>query len=232
MQHARLPSVGELQAFVAAVDTRSLSKAAATLRISTTAVAKRLANLEIVLRVSLLERSPQGARPTAGGLLLYPRARRVLNELESIRHLENEQNEGDLLRLHSMMLSAGTVLPETLLAEVETMLGLFFGMSDDALAIASDEGRVYEANEAFCAYFGREKSELVGREFGEAGMSTEPAERERIEAELTEQSRSSGFFEIVTLTGARKRIRLFLFRVYLGGSPHVLLRMTSGLKEA
>jgi len=71
----------ELAAFVAAVETGTVSGAADVLELTQSAATKRLLGLERRLGVSLLERGRFGVRPTDAGRLLYPEAKHALAAL-------------------------------------------------------------------------------------------------------------------------------------------------------
>ena len=81
----------QLRALVAVAEHGSFRGAARALALSQTALTKALRELEQDLGTTLLERSPQGVRPTAMGAELLPRAKLILTEIEearrSVRHL-------------------------------------------------------------------------------------------------------------------------------------------------
>lgn len=81
----------QLRALVAVAEHGSFRGAARTLSLSQTALTKALRELERDLGAALLERSPQGVRPTAMGAELLPRAKLILTEIDearrSVRHL-------------------------------------------------------------------------------------------------------------------------------------------------
>jgi DNA-binding transcriptional LysR family regulator len=76
------PSVEDLRLVVAVADTGSIGQAAALLRIAQPSASQRLALLERRLGVSLFERGPTGARPSASGAALTEHARRILDLVE------------------------------------------------------------------------------------------------------------------------------------------------------
>ncbi|MCW5569200.1 MAG: LysR family transcriptional regulator [Dokdonella sp.] len=67
-----------LSLFVAAVEDKSLSRAAEREHIVTSAASKRIIELERQLGVVLLHRHGRGVEPTAAGAMLYQRARAIL----------------------------------------------------------------------------------------------------------------------------------------------------------
>jgi DNA-binding transcriptional LysR family regulator len=76
-----LDDLGALLAFVRVVDARSYSAAARQLGATTSALSKRVAKLEGVLGVRLLERTTRRLAPTEAGAAFYERCLRVLDEL-------------------------------------------------------------------------------------------------------------------------------------------------------
>jgi LysR family nitrogen assimilation transcriptional regulator len=74
-----------LRYYVVAVETGSLSKAAALLHIAQPALTAQVKKLEGELGVQLLERSPAGVTPTPVGLELYRDAIRLLSDANALR---------------------------------------------------------------------------------------------------------------------------------------------------
>ncbi|HET8754761.1 MAG TPA: LysR family transcriptional regulator [Solirubrobacteraceae bacterium] len=74
----RTPEISELRSLCAAAETGSLGRAALRLQISQPALSKRLAGLEQLAGVALLERSPRGVSLTPEGRRLYEEAQRLL----------------------------------------------------------------------------------------------------------------------------------------------------------
>ena len=71
-----------LEAFVAAVEEKSLSKAAERANLVTSAASKRVAELERHLQRTLLQRHGRGVEPTPAGTLLYQRAKAILRAVQ------------------------------------------------------------------------------------------------------------------------------------------------------
>jgi DNA-binding transcriptional LysR family regulator len=80
----RGPEISELRAFCAAYDLGTLGRAAVSLQVSQPALSKRLKALEAAAGTRLLDRSPNGVRPTAAGRRLYPEARRLLEQADLV----------------------------------------------------------------------------------------------------------------------------------------------------
>jgi DNA-binding transcriptional LysR family regulator len=82
--NARSPEVSDLRSLCAAAELGSLGRAAIRLRISQPALSKRLHNLESLVGVELLERSPHGVKLTPAGRRLYEQAHRLLEQADAI----------------------------------------------------------------------------------------------------------------------------------------------------
>jgi DNA-binding transcriptional LysR family regulator len=74
--------ISSLEIFVAAVDLKSLSKAAERENVVTSAASKRVAELERRLGTLLLRRHGRGVEPTPAGLALYQRAKAILRSIK------------------------------------------------------------------------------------------------------------------------------------------------------
>jgi DNA-binding transcriptional LysR family regulator len=108
-----LPS-HDLAAFVAAVEAKSIQDAATVLRLTQSAVTKRVRALERRLGVVLLERGRFGVVPTDAGLALYPMACGVLRALDRAEH----SMDGASLQQHATLnLAASHTIGEFLLPE-------------------------------------------------------------------------------------------------------------------
>ena len=70
-----------IEVFVAAIEERSISKAAKRLGASASAVSLQLSNLEEILDARLIERSSRRFQLTAAGELFAPRAKSILDEV-------------------------------------------------------------------------------------------------------------------------------------------------------
>ncbi|ANN67245.1 LysR family transcriptional regulator [Bordetella bronchialis] len=71
-----------LKIFVAAVEEKSLSRAAERQSLVTSAASKRVAEMERHLNRVLLHRHGRGVEPTPAGMLLYHRAKAILRSLQ------------------------------------------------------------------------------------------------------------------------------------------------------
>ena len=82
MKSVRQPDLVALETFLAAARAGSLAQAGERLRVSKTAVAKRISALEAQLGCSLLTRDPRGVTLTDAGRRFIPHVERVLDEVE------------------------------------------------------------------------------------------------------------------------------------------------------
>lgn len=73
-----------LKLFVRVIETGTIAAAAESAHISSTAVSKRLSEMEAALQTPLLSRTNKGVEPTAAGLALLGLARGALHELDQV----------------------------------------------------------------------------------------------------------------------------------------------------
>lgn len=73
-----------LRYFVKIVEARSFSRAALTINVAQPALSQQIAELELKLGTSLLQRSARGVRPTAAGEVLYREASAILRLVEQL----------------------------------------------------------------------------------------------------------------------------------------------------
>lgn len=118
-----LPAHG-LAAFVSAVEAGTLHGAADELRLTQSAVTKRVQALERRLGVTLLRRGRLGAVPTEAGRLLYPEAKQALAALGRAASVMDRAGEA---RAHALRIAASRTVGEFLaprwLAEFRTAVG-------------------------------------------------------------------------------------------------------------
>lgn len=110
------PSLRQLRALTAAVDTGSFGRAAARLHLSQPALTVQIRELEQALGVTLFDRSARGARPTAAGTALAAGFGRVLAELDAVVAGAREQaaRRSGLVHLAVLPSVAANLLPGTL----------------------------------------------------------------------------------------------------------------------
>lgn len=158
----RLPEVGELQTFVAAVDERSIRRAATRLHLSPAGVAKRLDHLEAIVGRTLLVRGPRGLGLTTEGHEFYERAARML---EAARALVTGAASGAsrLDGVHRLLGRQSLRSTHAILDDTERLLAhLFDALSDGVVIVGLDDHVVLEVNDAFCALVGRDRHDVVG----------------------------------------------------------------------
>lgn len=81
-----MDDLGNLSAFLKAVEKGSLTAAATVLNCSTSTISKRIKQLEHSVGATLLNRSTHGnARPTEAGAAYFERVRLIIHELDSAR---------------------------------------------------------------------------------------------------------------------------------------------------
>lgn len=85
--------IRQLQAFIGAVDTGSLTKTAAALNITQPTVTNRIKTLEKSLGSVLLERLPDGVRPTVVGQSLIAHAREIVRLSSEVHRMVDEPGE-------------------------------------------------------------------------------------------------------------------------------------------
>ncbi len=79
-------SLKQIRYFVAAAETRQISRAAVELNVSQSAVTTAIQQLEALLGASLLDRTPQGVKVTIEGGRFLPQAKQILSSVaEAIR---------------------------------------------------------------------------------------------------------------------------------------------------
>jgi DNA-binding transcriptional LysR family regulator len=115
MNGSVMPSVKELEAFIAVVETGSFQGAARRLNATPPAVSKRISELESELGVRLFERSTRHCNITARGRALLPYAQRVLGDIGEIqRTIGKRSSLVGHVRLGVVETIAITKLPEML----------------------------------------------------------------------------------------------------------------------
>jgi DNA-binding transcriptional LysR family regulator len=111
-----IPDVASLALFLHAVETRSLTKAAERSHIALAAASRRIASLEEMLGVSLLDRSSRGVKPTPAGTALALHARQILQNVERLNAELAEYSDGNRgrVRLHANTSALTQFLPAQL----------------------------------------------------------------------------------------------------------------------
>ncbi|HEY9095029.1 MAG TPA: LysR substrate-binding domain-containing protein, partial [Hydrogenophaga sp.] len=114
--YARRIDLTSLQLFIAVCERGSIGKAAEQEFMATSAVSKRLSDLEDTVGSSLLYRSPRGVTPTPAGQSMLHHARSVLFSLEKMQGELSEYADGvrGHVRMHANISAIVQFLPEDL----------------------------------------------------------------------------------------------------------------------
>src|SRR6266511_671615 len=102
----------DLHVFMAVVEQGNMAKAVERLAISRPVVSKAIAELEQILGVPLLDRSPQGATPTLYGRALLKRGVAIFAALrQSVKEIEflSDPNAGEVRVGCTEVMAAGVV---------------------------------------------------------------------------------------------------------------------------
>jgi DNA-binding transcriptional LysR family regulator len=113
-----------LRLLVAVCDSQNIKLAAQQEHIEPSAISKRMAQLEAVLKTPLLVRGRRGVQPTPAGLALLEHARNVLHTMERIEADVASFNRG--IKGHVRMVASMSAIGESLLDDVAEF------MRDDA----------------------------------------------------------------------------------------------------
>lgn len=110
--------IEELKTFLAVVDKKSFTKAAAAINISQPSVSLHISNLEKYFQTKLIERSnkQRSIFITAQGDLLYKRAKQILSVLEETKEelLQSHYSPSGTLRIGASMTIGEFLLPSIL----------------------------------------------------------------------------------------------------------------------
>lgn len=116
-EHAGAPiNFRQLKYFIEVVDAGNMTAAAAKLALAQPALGQQIRLLEKELDVALLTRHSRGVMPTQAGVLLYERARKILDDLEAterdIRRLGSDRRDHLVLGVNpTLVLTLGPDLP-------------------------------------------------------------------------------------------------------------------------
>ena len=136
-----MDSLGSLNAFVRAAETRSFTLAGRQLGVSSSAIGKAVARMEERLGVRLLHRSTRSITLTAEGALFLERCRRIFSEIEAAE-LELSQTQGaprGTLRVSLPLV--GMLMMPTLVAFMRAYPALTLDLDfSDRLVDVIDEG--------------------------------------------------------------------------------------------
>jgi DNA-binding transcriptional LysR family regulator len=111
-----MDSLGSLNAFVQAADTRSFTVAGRQLGVSSSAIGKAVARMEERLGVRLFHRSTRSITLTAEGALFLERCRRIFSEIEAAELELSKTHEAPRGILRLSLPLAGMMMMPTLVA--------------------------------------------------------------------------------------------------------------------
>ncbi len=109
-----------LQLFLAVIEEQSIAKAAEKKNIATSAVSRRISDLEEILQVELLYRHAKGIEPTPAGFALVEHARVVLGDLSRLETDLTGYRHGT--RGHIRLFVNRSAILETLARELSAFL--------------------------------------------------------------------------------------------------------------
>ncbi len=225
----RRPDFAELETFLVAARAGSLAQAGEELRITKTAVAKRISALEALLGCSLLARSPRGVTLTDAGRQLVPRVEQVLADADhAFGTIDARRGARDRLRIAGARSLTGARAPSTerVLAETEHLFAEVFHQVADGIVIASiEDRRILEVNDAYCRIVGYAREELVGHTPVELGILTGID----LEEMRTRVIRNEGLAEreiaVTTKSGVPRTLALTARPVTVGGAERALINV-------
>jgi DNA-binding transcriptional LysR family regulator len=125
-----MPTVKELEAFIAVLEAGSFEGAARRLNATSPAVSKRISELESELGVRLFERTTRRCHITLRGRALVPYAERVLADISEIQRTVGELSSlSGHVRLGVPESIACTLLPEILKSVTANLPELTMGIN-------------------------------------------------------------------------------------------------------
>ncbi len=136
-----MDSLGSLNAFVRAAETRSFTKAGAQLGVSSSAIGKAIARLEERLGVRLFHRSTRTITLTAEGALFLERCRRIFGEIEAAELELSQTRDAPRGKLKISLPVVGMLMMPTLSAFMRTWPAIELDLDfSDRLVVVIDEG--------------------------------------------------------------------------------------------
>ncbi|QFQ86698.1 LysR family transcriptional regulator [Paracoccus kondratievae] len=136
-----MDSLGSMNAFVRAAETRSFTKAGAQLGVSSSAVGKAVARLEGRLGVRLFHRSTRTITLTAEGTLFLERCRRIFSEIETAEIELSQTRDAPRGKLKVSLPLVGMLMMPTLSAFMRTWPDIELDLDfSDRLVDVIDEG--------------------------------------------------------------------------------------------
>ena len=223
----RRPDFAELETFLTAARTGSLAQAGVELRVSKTAVAKRIGALEALLDCRLLERSSRGVALTDAGRQFVPAVEQMLADADrALETIDRRRGTRDRLRIAGAMSLTGARAGSTeqVLAETEHLFAEVFHEVADGIIIGNLEpAMVLEVNEACCRLIGYAREEIVGHTLADLGVLT-GADLEDMRARtIGAEGVAEREFVITTKSGDQRTVAMTARPVTLGGVVRTLV---------
>lgn len=94
--------IAALEAFIAAVEEKSLSKASLRENLVTSAISRRIAELENYLGKTLLQRHGRGVEPTPVGTVLYQNAKSIVRNIKLTEEAVNDYDSHGSAKIRLM----------------------------------------------------------------------------------------------------------------------------------
>ncbi len=212
-----------------AARTGSLTQAGEQLRVTKTAVEKRIGALEALLGCRLLDRGPRGVTLTDAGRQFVPRVEQLLAEADRVLEtIDARRGAGDSLRIAGArsLTGARAASTERVLAETEHLFAEVFHQVADGILIASlEDRRILEVNDAYCRIVGYAREELVGHTPTELGILT-GIDLEHMRARTIKHE---GLVEheiaVTTKTGDQRTLAVTTRSVTLGDADRALVNV-------
>lgn len=139
-----LHNLDRLAAFVSAVESKSLTRAAQELFLTQPCVSKYVKALEEMFDLRLIERGPRGIEPTEAGSILYQLARNLLLSAEGLGQAMSEYRDAKVGRLSigASVITADYLLPSILgrfkLLNPGAEIAMRTGISEDIFQAVQD----------------------------------------------------------------------------------------------
>ena len=225
----RGPELSELETFVLAIEEGSIARAAARLKISAPAAAKRIRQLEALAHNQLLIRAERrGVSATETGARLYPVARELLGHRSRVVGALTGAPAADPLRIAGMhqLLGAIPVLSaQELFKASESVLSAVFHASADAILMTrARDGLINEVNDAAVRLLGYDRQDLRGRQVFEEEIWEESARRdELVHAAVLAREPQRGELVLRTRGGDRRLVAARFEAIELREEIHVLI---------
>ena len=226
----RPPEFSELEAFVLAVDEGSIARAAARLRISATAAAKRIHQLEAISRRSLLDRDTRGVRATQAGSQFYAAARDILDQRRRLVETLAGSPPTDPLRISGIQHVLGRLdapPAEDVVRQTEALLAALFHAAHEPIVMTrADSSIMCEINDAGVQLIGYEQDEIRGQLVAEVNVWDDIERRnELVRRTLATGEPQQGELTIITKQGERQPVRARFQPVELHGIRYLLVML-------